>query len=487
MRQWAVILVCVSLTAWSLNLDPITSLDQVDPSGDNYPQLLPPVSNPSLFHRRRVLFALDHGVEDHEIIYPHQYFTDRGAQVIFGCPHSGTAVLSDFFKPKYVVRCAVNINQVDLEDYDVLFIPGGLPSSTAIRTASPFISKLRTLWSRKNPSKSFLIAIICSGNEVLVDSEILNSLQKITGSPASAVTLRNALQALGKDPNLFTDLNTVSYASQSPFRPHLVLGRNPDASPFFVSEIGFVWAGIREPVPTSENGSYSKLNIGPDGFYRHSSFRRAVLRDLPDPDGNQIFTAPSKEMLAPFENKTILIAVSSGINHNQVAFFSRYLAEAGAEVVLTCPNWIPRWKNGHIFLFSEPPVLPKSWANCTLPFSEVEDTPHDGIIVPGGLFSTHGVLRNDGDLTTILNKPIPKLFVGSGKELLISIGCCQGISEGIPADNQVQHDLEDVGATSISNAGSVSISSLNSVACNTETSDLAQGLEQFAQLLATPV
>lgn len=91
--------------------------------------------------------------------YIHQYFTSRGAQVSFGCPGNfSEVVLSDFFKPTYKgtltpspshltsVRCDVSISSPDigiqLSKFDAIYIPGGVPSSTAVRTEKAFVSAL---------------------------------------------------------------------------------------------------------------------------------------------------------------------------------------------------------------------------------------------------------------------------------------------------------------------------------------------------------
>lgn len=83
----------------------ISDLSQVPPSGDKYPANLP-IATPkvkSLYSGKRLLFVASHGVEDHEIIYQHQFFTEREAVVEIACPLGKQIVISDFTKPSYLV------------------------------------------------------------------------------------------------------------------------------------------------------------------------------------------------------------------------------------------------------------------------------------------------------------------------------------------------------------------------------------------------
>ena len=153
---------------------PFSSLDrlgEVLPSGDSYPNtMVAPSGHPYAFAGKQVLFAFSHGVEDHEVFYQHQYFTQRGANVTFGCParsapSAARCVISDFYKPSYTVEF-VDLARVDLMQFDAVFVPGGLPSSSDLRRDPSFPMKLYRFWRTPAPSPKIL-AIICSGNEVV--------------------------------------------------------------------------------------------------------------------------------------------------------------------------------------------------------------------------------------------------------------------------------------------------------------------------------
>lgn len=86
----------------------------------------------------KVLFLFADGAEQFELYYTHQYFTDRSATVDFACvKHASSSfetVISDFFKPGYKINCPDYVG-VDFGLYDVLFVPGGLASSSSLRSS----------------------------------------------------------------------------------------------------------------------------------------------------------------------------------------------------------------------------------------------------------------------------------------------------------------------------------------------------------------
>lgn len=121
-----------------------------------------------------------------------------------------------------------------------------------------------------------MIAAICSGTEALLSTSIMDNLPSpgyVTGSPASAVSFYEWLDKLGKPRNLYKGLDdnykSIAYPSQG-YTSHLVLGRNPDASPQFVVNIGAVLLGLKEAVPTSLSDGVP-LNLV-DGKYQSADF-----------------------------------------------------------------------------------------------------------------------------------------------------------------------------------------------------------------------
>ena len=59
-----------------------------------------------------------------------------------------------------------------------------------------------------------------------------------------------------------------------------------------------------------------------------------------------------------------------------------------------------------MFLHSKPPSTAYAYAECKIGFDELKSgkRKYDALVIPGGLFSTNGVLRNDNDLSDVLIK-----------------------------------------------------------------------------------
>lgn len=455
---------------------PIASLAQLGVSGDHYPQQLPQPSDASLFAGKRVLFAIDHGVEDHEVYYQHQYFTDRGAVVLFARPGGGSILLSDFFNPSHAVNSTIDLNSVELSTFDAVFVAGGLPSSAGLRRSS-FPTKLASFVRSGGPGK--LAALICSGNEVLVESGLLQALKgwptssapdvlmkgvatqtssgDVVGSPASVPTMDAAVAQMGGR-YLANDPKTqyVAYPSQGS-SALLVLGKNPNASPAFVTAIGNLWAKAQERMPGSYDqygnwqaaeGEGVPLHVKPvvgyratfknaqassDGsFFGYDAFPKVLsppLSDLTSLAVVKTYTMKNRSDAMASTGLHLVLAASSGTESSSLLLLREVLLQAGATVQIGCPSWFWPWKDGDVYLFTEPPVAPQEVLKCDVAFNAKgvcpipagcsqaqQPTMPDALLVPSGLFATHGVLRNDADLQQLIRG------MADGKRLLAALG-----------------------------------------------------------------
>ena len=76
--------------------------------------------------------------------------------------------MSDMIKPRYTVICK-DLKNINLNIYDIIIIPGGLPSSGALRKDLALLHKLNKFYS--NPQhRHKVLASIGSGTEVLISS-----------------------------------------------------------------------------------------------------------------------------------------------------------------------------------------------------------------------------------------------------------------------------------------------------------------------------
>jgi len=237
-------------------------------------------------------------------------------------------------------------------------------------------------------------------------------------------------------------VQAISYPSDGK-HSHLVLGKNPDASPAFVREISKTWLKFTESTDTIP------LPMA-NGLYKDTAGQFTPINNLtqlPTPIVPRFVTPASK---VNYKGKTIGIAVASGASAMSSMALYHYFEKAGATVIFVCPGWIPQWKSGKVYLFSEPPVRPISIAQCTTSFADAGKLNLNLLLVPGGLFSTNGVLRNDGDLPGLIHSVYSKgqavAMIDSGVEVLMPP------DTGIPrtgltiaADQYSSVDLSDAG------------------------------------------
>ena len=407
----------LATVAADVEIGRVTTIDQVPASGDQYPAFLPVVdpSDPTPFRGKKAIFMLSHGAEDHEVYYQHQYFTSRGATVEFLCVNERT-VLSDFVKPTYVVDCTT-IDSVDdwyLTKYDIVFIPGGIPSSSNLRFRTPAMRLLTNFYfdlqERGEDPKSKLLAVICSGVETLIESMILGNLEgPVTGSPASQWSIKAALSFLGRPESDFQGLNPdvlSIYRRATTERPALILGKDPTASPNFTASIGSMWAGVNEFVPEPIT-SGEPLHMD-SGVYKDSQFLHVEsLDELPSEYADQ--DVPAGKFARGFTDKQgnprqVGVFVGPGTDASGLAGIPAVVKASGGNATYYCPSWVPQYKDGVILGLSDPPIVPMFLARCDRGFDHPSVEDLDVIIVAPGLFSNGGVLRNDGSVAEILTK-----------------------------------------------------------------------------------
>jgi putative intracellular protease/amidase len=247
-------------------------------------------------------------------------------------------VLSDFYRPTYVAQCQDLASIGDLLAYDAIFVAGGLPSSSDVRLEGQFESKMLAYW-REGGAKR-LLAIICSGSESMIESDLLAELGIITGSPASRFSLQAALYALGKPLTNYKGLSDQYPAIPYPTpvqstHAQLVLGRNPDASPYFCAAIGNTWMQLGEKAPGEEQGE--PLHLW-DGVFRSSQLTPVTSLDQLPPGAplmrNRAPTSLSSTALAGV--RVGMLLASGAHDGRRLSLRSGCGGDGGAVPLLNC-------------------------------------------------------------------------------------------------------------------------------------------------------
>ena len=126
-------------------------------------------------------------VQDHEFIYPFYRLKEEGFQV--DVYNQANQIVKGFFGTKIPPQKddnIVNLNNIDLDSYELLVLPGGVKSMELLRLDDTAIKIVREFHN-----KSKLIAAICSGTMMLISADIIKN-KKVTGYYAWKQDIINA-------------------------------------------------------------------------------------------------------------------------------------------------------------------------------------------------------------------------------------------------------------------------------------------------------
>ena len=126
-------------------------------------------------------------VQDHEFIYPFYRLKEEGFEV--DVYNQSNTVVKGFFGTKIPPQKddnIVSLQNLNIDNYELLVLPGGVKSMEILRLDEPAIEVVK-----KFNDKNKFIAAICSGTMMLISANILNK-KKVTGYYAWKQDLINA-------------------------------------------------------------------------------------------------------------------------------------------------------------------------------------------------------------------------------------------------------------------------------------------------------
>eukprot|EP01117_Protostelium_nocturnum_P007902 TRINITY_DN2821_c0_g1_i3.p1 TRINITY_DN2821_c0_g1~~TRINITY_DN2821_c0_g1_i3.p1 ORF type:complete len:260 (-),score=77.30 TRINITY_DN2821_c0_g1_i3:33-812(-) len=170
---------------------PVLSLSEEDTNGldgMHYNETQPTVKDKKEFVGKKIGFVASHCYEEIELVYGYLYFLRRGATVEIITPSwvPGKIVSCKFVRASLWTKSSRNFDQALNEKYDALLVPGGVWSSTVVRTDS---SALKLIQQQKSSKR--LLATVCSGTTVLINAGLTKGVP-LTGSPSIRIDLENA-------------------------------------------------------------------------------------------------------------------------------------------------------------------------------------------------------------------------------------------------------------------------------------------------------
>jgi protease I len=121
-----------------------------------------------------------------ELEEPRKALEEAGAQTEVISIHDGEIKGFDHFDPANSVKVDRTVEEVSVDDYDALLIPGGVGNPDQLRGDENAVSFVREFAESKKP-----MAVICHGPWVLIDAGVARG-RTLTSWPTVATDLRNA-------------------------------------------------------------------------------------------------------------------------------------------------------------------------------------------------------------------------------------------------------------------------------------------------------
>jgi protease I len=121
-----------------------------------------------------------------ELEKPRKALEDAGATTEVVSIHDGEIQGFDHFDPATTVKVDKTVEEVSVDDYDALLIPGGVGNPDQLRGDENAVAFVRGFAESKKP-----MAVICHGPWMLVESGVVRG-RRVTSWPTLQTDIRNA-------------------------------------------------------------------------------------------------------------------------------------------------------------------------------------------------------------------------------------------------------------------------------------------------------
>ncbi len=157
---------------------------------------------------KKVAIITENGFEEVELTSPKKALEDAGATVHIISSAKNKKVKA-WARDHWSIELPVdkNIEDVEVDDYDALMIPGGVLNPDQMRQQDAFVQFAKTFMESGKP-----VAAICHGPQLLIETGMLKG-KKMTSYPSIQTDLKNA-GANWMDKEVVTDQGFVT--SRSP-------------------------------------------------------------------------------------------------------------------------------------------------------------------------------------------------------------------------------------------------------------------------------
>jgi protease I len=138
-----------------------------------------------------------------ELEQPRKALDEAGAKTEIVSIHDGQIQGFDHFEPKNKVKVDKTVEEVSADDYDSLFVPGGVGNPDQLRGDENAVNFVREFATSGKP-----IAAICHAPWTLIEADVVRGI-RLTSWPSLKTDLRNA-GAEWVDEEAVVDGNLVS-------------------------------------------------------------------------------------------------------------------------------------------------------------------------------------------------------------------------------------------------------------------------------------
>ena len=121
-----------------------------------------------------------------ELEQPRKALEDAGAKTEIVSIHDGEIKGFDHFDPASTVKVDKTVEEVSVDDYDALMIPGGVGNPDQLRGDENAVAFVRDFFEQGKP-----VAAICHAPWVLVEAGVVRD-RKVTSWPTLQTDIRNA-------------------------------------------------------------------------------------------------------------------------------------------------------------------------------------------------------------------------------------------------------------------------------------------------------
>jgi protease I len=121
-----------------------------------------------------------------ELEEPRRALEEAGATTEVVSIHDGEIQGFDHFDPATTVKVDRTVEEVSVDDYDALLIPGGVGNPDQLRGDENAVAFVRDFAESKKP-----MAVICHGPWMLVESGVVRG-RRVTSWPTLQTDIRNA-------------------------------------------------------------------------------------------------------------------------------------------------------------------------------------------------------------------------------------------------------------------------------------------------------